>query len=99
MATKENIRLRSARAKDKFGDPTGPVPAWRTVERCTVVPRESQDYEQRGEIIISGFMVVVASSVEVDAQDEVEVRGKVYQIDGEIGDYGRKKVFYVTRAN
>jgi hypothetical protein len=95
----ENIKLRAARPEDEFGDPTGPVPEWRTVRARNVVPRSSDDYEQRGTIIISGFMIVVSSSVEVDAQDEVEVRGKIYQIDGEIGDYGRKKLFYVTRAN
>ena len=95
----ETIKLRSARAEDEFGDPIGAVPAWRPVTARNVVPRSSQDYEQRGEIIISGFMIVVAASVEVDAHDEVEVRGQIYQIDGEVGDYGRKKVFYVTRAN
>lgn len=95
----ENIRLRAARPEDDFGDPTGPVPEWRVVRAIAVVPRSSQDYEQRGEIIISGFMIVVASRVEVDAHDEVEVRDKVYQIDGEVGDYGRKKLFYTTRAN
>jgi hypothetical protein len=95
----ENIKLRTARPEDEFGDPIGAVGEWRTVRARNVVPRSSDDYEQRGTIIISGFMIVVSSSVEVDAQDEVEVRGKVYQIDGEIGDYGRKKVFYTTRAN
>jgi hypothetical protein len=95
----ENIKLRAAREENDFGDPIGPVPEWRTVRARNVVPRSSDDYEQRGTIIISGFMVVVSSSVEVDAHEEVEIRGKVYQIDGEIGDYGRKKVFYTTRAN
>jgi hypothetical protein len=44
-------------------------------------------------------MIVLSSSIDIDSREEVEVRGKIYQIDGEIGDYGRKKVFYVTRAN
>jgi hypothetical protein len=90
----EVIKLRPGRPEDEFGDPIGSVPAWRTERARNVVPRSSDDYEQRGTIII-----VVSSSVQVDAPDEVEIRGKVYQIDGEIGDYGRKKVFYTTRAN
>jgi hypothetical protein len=95
----EVIRLREALEEDEFGDPIGSPPAWRPVRAQKVVPRSSDDYEQRGTIIISGFMIVLSSSVDIDSREEVEVRGKIYQIDGEIGDYGRKKVFYVTRAN
>ena len=100
MAQKETIRIRSARPTDRFNDPIGPVPAWRDVPGATVVPRESQDYEQRGPIIIVGFMIRVGPTVVVVDTDEVEVRGEVYQIEGAVADYLRKgKIFYVTRAS
>lgn len=100
MAAKEKIRLRAPRPEDKFGDPTGTVPDWRDVNGATVVPRSSSEYEQRGTIIISGFMIRVPRSTAVQNGDEVEVRGKVYQIEGEIGDFGRPgKIFYVKRPN
>lgn len=99
MAKKEAIRLRAPRPKDKFGDPTGPVPDWRDETALAVVPRSSEDYEQRGPIIISGYMVAISSIVPVSDRDEVEIRGEVFQIEGAVGDYGRKKIFYTERAN
>lgn len=98
MAKKEKIRLKAAQAEDRFGDPEGPPTEWRDVTAMAVVPRNSSEHEQRGSIIISGFMIVVKSSVAVDALDSVEVRGQVHQIEGEIGDYGRRKIFYTKKV-
>ena len=72
-----------------------------------MVPRESQDYEQRGSIIIKGFMVALPGTVrdnlgqvvEIEDTDEVEVRGEVHQIDGAVGDYVKRIIFYTMRAN
>lgn len=107
MAKKETILLRAARPKDRFNDPVGPVPVWREVPGATVVPRNSHEDEARGPIVISGFMVVLPSKVRdkkaalvpLDSDWEVQVRGEVHQIEGEIGDYGRKIIFYVMRAH
>lgn len=100
MAAKETIRVRPPRAKDKFGDPVGPVPAWVTISGCIVVPRESQDYEQRGPIIISGFLVRLPASAIVSPHHEFEIRGEVYAVDGDVADYKRRgKIVYTTRAN
>jgi hypothetical protein len=100
MATKELVRARGPQATDEFGDPTGPVSTWVNIPGTTVVPRESQDYEQRGPIIISGFMLRLPSTAQVTDQHEYQVRGKIYQTDGAVADYGRKgKIVYVRRAN
>lgn len=107
MPRKETIKIRHAREEDRFGDPQGPVPAWIVIPGATVVPRQSQDYEQRGAIVISGFMVALpgvikdttGQTVELADSDEVEIRGEVYQVDGAIGDYGKKIIFYTMRAN
>ena len=107
MARKEPIRVRPQRELDRFNDPIGPVPQWRTIPGAVVVPRNSQDYEQRGAIVIKGFMVALPSVVsDVDGQrvtlhdtDEFEIRGEVHQVEGAIGDYGRRVIFYTERAN
>jgi hypothetical protein len=102
MARKETIRVRSAREEDRGGDPVGPMPAWRDIKGATVVPRSSDEYEQRGTIIISGFMIALGPTTPdtlVVESDEIEVRGDVYQVDGEIADYIKKRIFYVTRPN
>lgn len=102
MPKKETIRVRPPREEDRGGDPIGPVPAWREIPGAIVVPRSSDEYEQRGAIIVSGFMVVLGPTTPdslVTKLDEIEVRGEVYQIDGEIADYIKKRIFYVTRPN
>lgn len=107
MARKEPIEVRPQRELDRFNDPIGPVPDWRTVPGATVVPRSSQDYEQRGQIIIGGFMIALNAPVKdsegeavvLQATDEFRVRGEVYQVEGQIGDYGRKIIFYIERPN
>lgn len=99
MPRRETIEVRSQRELDRFNDPIGPEPAWRAIPGATVVPRSSQDYEQRGAIVISGFMVVVPSAERVEDTDEIRIRGEVYQVDGAIGDYGRRKIFYTMRPN
>lgn len=100
MAAKENVRLRPPQDEDKFGDPVGPAPDWSDPVRATVVPRESQDYEQRGPVIIHGFLVRLPSSTVITDHYELEIRGDVYQIDGAVADFGRKgKIVYTMRAN
>lgn len=100
MPAKEKIRLRAAQTKDRFGDPEGPVPPWRDVTARAVVPRTSEDNEQRGPIVISGFMVSLPPNTPIEDDDEVEIRGKVHQIEGVVADYLKKgKLFYTKRVN
>lgn len=99
MAKKEIIKTRAPQARDDFNDPTGAVSAWVELS-AVVVPRESSEYNQRGPIIISGFLLRLPASAEVSDQHEFEVRGKIYQIEGAVADFGRKgKIVYVGRAN
>lgn len=100
MAKKETVRARAPREKDQFGDPTGPIPSWVDIPGTVVVPRESQDYQQRGPVIISGFMLRLPPPALVSDNHEFEVRGKIYQVDGAVADFGNKgKIVYVGRAN
>jgi hypothetical protein len=99
MAQKEPIKRRPARPT-RMGDPVGPVPAWIEIRGCLVVPRESQDFEQRGRVVLSGFMIKAPRTATVLATDEIMVRGEIYQVDGAVGDFRRKgKLFYVKRPS
>lgn len=99
MPKAEKIQIRPLRETDEFNDPIGDEAEWEDVTAIAVVPRNSQDFEQRGPIVISGFMVVVKSKVVINSRYEVKVRGQVQQIEGDVGDYGRKKIFYTERAS
>jgi hypothetical protein len=107
MARKENIKARPRRPLDRFNDPVGDLPAWREIPGATVVPRNSHEDEQRGPIVISGFMIVLPSRVTdlaglpvaLEETWEFEIRGDVYQVEGDIADYGRKLIFYTMRAS
>jgi len=101
MPKKETIQLRGAQLTGRYDDPLPDVqqPQWRDVPGATVVPRGSSDFEQRGPIILSGFMIVVPSSVQVVDTDGVRVRGEEHELDGAVGDYGKKKIFYTIRVN
>lgn len=100
MARKETVRARPPAEEDMFGDPAGDDEAWVDIPGTTVVPRESSEYQQRGQIIIHGFMLRLPAPAVVGDNWEFEVRGEVFQVDGAIGDFGRKgKIVYVGRAN
>jgi len=107
MPAKETIRVRPQRELDEFNDPIGPAPAWRLVPGATVVPRNSQEDDRRGQVGISGFMIALPSKltdslgqpIVLADTDEFEIRGETYQVDGAIGDYGRKQIFYTMRPN
>lgn len=106
MAKKETVLMRPSRPLDRFNDPTGPVPVWREVPGAVCVPRNSEEDERRGPIVIAGFMVALNSPVRDKdgvvvplAHDwEITIRGEVHQIEGDVGDYGRKVIFYTLRA-
>lgn len=101
MPKKESIWVRPPTATDRFNDPLPEVeqPAWREIPGATVVPRGSGDFQQRGPIIISGFMVKLPGTAEVGDTDHVKVRDIEHEIDGVVGDYGKAKIFYTIRVN
>ena len=106
MSKKETIFVRPPRPLDRFNDPVGPVPPWREVPGATCVPRNSQEDEKRGPIVIAGFMVAMNAPARDKAgvivplafNWEVQIRGEVHQIEGDVGDFGRKLIFYTMRV-
>jgi len=107
VAKKETILARPPRPLDRFNDPIGEVPLWSEIPGAVCVPRNSQEDERRGPIVISGFMVALNGPIRDKfgvltpiAHDwEIQIRGEVHQIEGDVGDYGRRIIFYTMRAN
>jgi len=98
---KETIQLRGQLAEGRHGDPLVgvPQPQWRTVNGAVVVPRGGGDFEQRGSIVVKGFMIKLPPSVAIEDTDAVMVRGEEHQIDGPVNDYGKALIFYTIRVN
>ena len=96
MAKKETIRRRPQRPT-RLGDPVGSVPPWVLIPNCVVIPRESQDFEQRGRVIVHGFLIRTKAGVTILDTDEIEVRGKIYQVDGAVANFGRKGLLLYVR--
>ena len=98
--------MRPAAKRDRFNDPVAGTALWSEVPGAVCVPRNSSEDEARGPIVIAGFMVALNSPVRDKfgvvvplAHDwEVQIRGEVHQIEGDVGDYGRKIIFYSLRA-
>lgn len=69
------------------------------IDNCIIVPRTSTELG-KGEVIIDGQNVFAPAGSDVQADDEVEVRGVLYDVEGVPGDYrsarGKKKVLWVV---
>lgn len=109
MPRKETIQLRHEQIKGRFDDPLpgADQPQWKTIPGAVVVPRGGSDFDQRGTIILSGFLIKLPAKV-YDADgvefvmadtDEVMVRDELHQIEGPVRDYGKVKLFHTMRAN
>lgn len=106
MAKKETILVRPPRPLDRFNDPVGEPTLWSEIPGATCVPRNSHEDERRGPIVVAGFMVAMNAPIRDKAgvivplafNWEVQIRGEVHQIEGDVGDYGRKVIFYTVRV-
>lgn len=108
MARKETILVRPGPKRDRFNDPvTDGARLWSEIPGATCVPRNSSEDEARGPIVISGFMVALNAPVRdklgvltpIGDDWEIQIRGNVHQIEGAVGDFGRKIIFYTLRAS
>lgn len=87
---------------DRLDDPPQGPPSEHDITGCVVTPRSSQE-EGKGWVIVDGRMVVAPYGADVLADDRVRVDGKVWDVDGEPGDYedrrarGKATIFYLKR--
>lgn len=87
---------------DRFGDPTSTEPD-REVEGCAIVPRPAagEDADPRSMTVIAGLQAFCPPDADIRATDQVTVRGRRYEVDGEPGDFrarrtGASKVLLVN---
>lgn len=87
---------------DRLDDPAVGPPAQHDIDGCAVLPRSSQE-EGKGWVILDGRLIIAPYGADVLATDRVEVDGKVWDVDGEPGDYedrrarGKATLFYLKR--
>lgn len=82
-------RLRAPAAAGRFGA-TG-TPLEQDIPDCTIIPRTSSEDTQDGDTVIIGLTLVAPPLTDLVATDHVRVRGLVYEIEGDPGDYRTKR--------
>ncbi len=77
---------------DRYGNTTydWTSPTRRSVSRVVVAPRRAADSESRElgrQGVIVGLTLYMPPGTSITAYDRVEVRGEVYEVEGEEGDW------------
>lgn len=87
----ETVVIRKAPKRNSVGDVT-PGAIKGTVKNALIWPRTSDENADRGTRIIEGLNIFLPAPVpfEIAATDELEARGKTWQIDGAAGDFRKK---------
>ncbi len=88
----ETVVVRSAPKRNSTGDLT-PGAVKFTVANAIIWPRASDESAERGTRIIDGLMIFLPEdsvTAEVKATDELEARGKKWNVDGAAGDFRKK---------
>lgn len=98
MRGTETIKVVRPGGTDWRGDPVG-TPTEHTVKGCVIWPRTSTEDNTRGEVIIDGYNVFTPPDPDIEATDQIEARGELWEVEGRPGDYrtagGRKKGVWV----
>ena len=76
--------------RDRLDDSPGPAASEHDLEGCAVVPRASNE-EGKGWVNTEGFMVAAPFGSDITEDDQVRVRGKVYDVDGVPGQFVNKR--------
>jgi hypothetical protein len=83
------VRIRlTPGGRDPFGDPIGDVETRTDITGCGIAPRQAGEQIGQGRIAAtSGVTVYVPPGADVLPSDRIEVRGAVYEVEGEPGDW------------
>lgn len=87
---------------DRLSDPAQGPAAEHDIEGCAVIPRASNE-EGKGWVTIEGWMVIAPYGSDVLSTDKVRYDSKVWDVDGEPGDYenrrarGKATIFYLKK--
>lgn len=75
----------------------GEAPPPRTVEGCTIWPRSTLAYDDRGEVPIDGWNVLMPGGTDIKETDKVLFKNRKWDVEGVPADYGRKGVLVVLK--
>lgn len=92
---KETVVVRRKGQVDKLRG-GNPVTTTFDVTGCVVWPAASHE-ENQGWVQIDGYNFKAPAGSDIKAEDEVQVRGNWYQVEGVPGDYGRKGLIVNAR--
>lgn len=73
--------------EDEYGNEVPGPPTETDVPGCAVAPRSSSEDVQARDQVIIGLSVWMPSGTDVQATDQMRVRGVLYEVDGEPGGY------------
>lgn len=73
--------------QDPYGNDVPGTPTETDVPGCAVAPRSSSEDLQARDQVIIGLSVWLPTGTDVQATDQMRVRGVLYDIDGEPGSY------------
>lgn len=81
------VVYRTTVTTDRYGNDTpGPYTAVATYEGCAIAPRRSSEETTAGrQGVIVGLTVYLSSDAAVGPHDRLEVRGDMFEVDGEVG--------------
>ena len=84
----ETVTRIRQQGRDQYGDPVGePVPDV-DIAGCGVAPRQAGEEIGQGRVAVtSGLTLYMPPGTDVLPSDRFEVRGVVYEVDGEPGDW------------
>lgn len=86
MLGPHTIHLVGPGTPGKHGQPGTPGPR-RRVDGCVVFPRGSTEEQGRTATVITGMTVIAPPGTVVESNDDVEYRGEVYEVIGDVGEW------------
>src|SRR5690349_13207299 len=89
MAKRETVTIVRKPRVDRLKPASGPVEE-APVSRCIVLPRASNETDA-GWVQVSGYTVIAPVGSDFRPDDQVRIRGELYAVIGEPGEYPVKK--------
>jgi hypothetical protein len=83
------VRVRSTDpGTDQYGDPLPATEDRLDIPGCLVAPAVSREPTERGRAgVVIGWTIYAPAGTEVKFDDQLEVRGVLCDVEGEVGDY------------
>lgn len=94
------VRIRSSDpGTDKYGDPLPATTDRLDIPGCLVAPATSRESSERGRAgVMIGWTVYAPAGADVKFDDELEVRGLLCTVEGEVADWQDGVVITAQRA-